>query len=128
MCIDEDQIRKKFQTLISKSELFATSIHYYLCEKDLRGIKGKSNYLMVAVLVIALSTHAVFQGIALGLANSLGSNLNIMIALFCHKAYSSLSLGVSLYNKFQNKDYRATVILMANCMATPLGILVGLNF
>ena len=48
------------------------------------------------VLLIALSTHAVFEGIALGLTPNLAPAMNIMLALMIHKMAASMSLGISI--------------------------------
>ena len=52
------------------------------------------------VLVLALSMHAIFEGIALGLTKEFSATLNIMIALMCHKIPASISLGSSITKNF----------------------------
>ena len=76
--------------------------------------------------MIALSTHAVFEGIALGLTNDESGTVNIIVALLCHKAQASMSLGLALSKHFPEADTRAAIILMAFGLATPIGIGIGL--
>ena len=46
--------------------------------------------------MIALAMHATFEGIALGLMKDWGQVINLMIAIFIHKAAESMSLAISL--------------------------------
>ena len=52
------------------------------------------------VLVLALSMHAIFEGIALGLTKDFSATLNIMLALMCHKVPAAMSLGSSITKNF----------------------------
>jgi zinc transporter 1/2/3 len=79
------------------------------------------------VLLIALSTHAFFEGIALGLTKNMSPALNIMIGLLIHKTAASMSLGISISNNFENQDLgRGYLLLMSFALATPIGIAIGL--
>ena len=81
------------------------------------------------VLLVALSTHAVFEGIALGLTNSLAPALNIMLALMIHKCAASMSLGISISKNFGSTKMdknRGLTLLIMFALATPLGIIIGL--
>lgn len=55
--------------------------------------------------MIALSVHATFEGIALGLQTNLLSTLNIVLAVLVHKGAASSALGISLVKTFPN-DFR----------------------
>ena len=81
------------------------------------------------VLLIALSTHAVFEGIALGLTPDLPATINIMLALGLHKSAASMSLGISISRNFADdasERLRGFVLLLLFAFATPWGISLGL--
>jgi zinc transporter ZupT len=79
------------------------------------------------VLLIALSTHALFEGIALGLTKDLSASVNIMLGLLIHKTAASMSLGISISKNFEDDEQRKGMILLFSfAMATPIGIAVGL--
>ena len=79
------------------------------------------------VLLIALSTHAFFEGIALGLIKDMGPALNIMVGLLIHKTAASMSLGISISKNFENQDLsRGYLLLLSFALATPIGIAIGL--
>jgi zinc transporter ZupT len=59
-------------------------------------------YLNALVLLIALSTHAIFEGIALGLTDELSSTINIMLGLLFHKGPAAMSLGIALSKRFHS--------------------------
>lgn len=76
--------------------------------------------------MIALSTHATFEGIALGLQTEMNSCLSIVIAILVHKGAAGCALGVSLVKTFP-KDFtlvRTLVLLFA--LATPIGVIIGI--
>ena len=80
------------------------------------------------VLLIALSTHAIFEGIALGLTSDTAAVINIMIALILHKTAASMSLGISLSRSFSQPSERrhAILLLFVFAFATPTGIGLGM--
>jgi len=78
------------------------------------------------ILMIALSTHAVFEGIALGLNPSMSTAANIMIAICLHKWAAAMSLGISLAKVFSdNMRFIFWLIFTFSC-ASPLGIIIGI--
>ena len=79
------------------------------------------------MLLIALSTHAIFEGIALGLTQELPAVINIMIALVLHKTAASMSLGISLSKAFNSQEEKshALFLLIVFALATPIGIGIG---
>lgn len=52
------------------------------------------------VLMIALSVHATFEGIALGLQPKMKDTLSIVAAIVIHKGAASSALGISLVKTF----------------------------
>jgi len=80
------------------------------------------------VLVLALSMHAIFEGIALGLTKEFSAMVNIMLALLCHKMAASMSLGSSIAKNFVVNDEKrkGIFLLVIFALATPSGIIIGL--
>jgi zinc transporter 1/2/3 len=77
--------------------------------------------------LIALSTHAFFEGIALGLTKDFNPTVNIMIGLLIHKTAASISLGISIASNFEGKDLcKGYMLLISFCLATPIGIAIGM--
>jgi zinc transporter ZupT len=52
------------------------------------------------ILMIALSVHSIFEGLALGLTSDFGNVVNMTIAILVHKGAASSSLGISLVKTF----------------------------
>lgn len=78
------------------------------------------------VLMIALSVHSIFEGIALGLGKTEAAVMNMVIAILVHKGAAGSSLGISLVKAFPDnfKLCRQCVFIFA--IATPLGVLIGM--
>lgn len=80
------------------------------------------------MLLIALSVHSIFEGIALGLTSDLAASINLIIGLCCHKGPASMSLGISLSKRFKepHEKRKALLFVVLFGLATPLGIGIGL--
>ena len=52
--------------------------------------------LLPFVLMIALSVHSIFEGIALGLMNEYGPFINLMISILVHKFAESMSISIAM--------------------------------
>ena len=78
------------------------------------------------VLMIALSMHSVFEGIALGLEKKLPNVINIVIAITLHKWAASMSLGISLNKTFPDDFKKILYLIITFACATPLGIVFGI--
>lgn len=76
--------------------------------------------------MIALSTHAVFEGIAVGVESSLSSVWTYLIAITLHKWAAAMSLGVSMSKNFKDENRTIYTLLLIFSLATPLGIGIGM--
>jgi len=47
------------------------------------------------ILVLAMSIHAAFAGLALGLSNEMGPFLGMLLAILAHKWAESMTIGIS---------------------------------
>ena len=52
------------------------------------------------ILMIALSVHSIFEGLALGITLDESGVINICIAIIIHKGAAASSLGISLVKTF----------------------------
>ena len=78
------------------------------------------------ILMIALSTHSFFEGLAVGLATDEGSLINIVVAIAVHKSAAAVSLGISLVKTFPNNFSLCRWLIFMFSIASPLGIAVGM--
>ena len=75
--------------------------------------------------MIALSVHAMFEGIALGIMTNFGSVMNLMISVLIHKAAESMSISIALQKSDMEFRRLLTFLAIFSC-ATPLGITLGI--
>ena len=78
------------------------------------------------VLMLALSVHSIFEGLALGLATTESAVMNMVIAILFHKFAASASLGISLVKTFPNDFRMIRWLLFLFAIATPVGVLLGM--
>ena len=78
------------------------------------------------VLMIALSVHSIFEGLALGISTEESEVINMAIAIFAHKAAASLSLGISCVKAFPEDFTTVRWLLFIFAIATPLGVGIGM--
>lgn len=76
--------------------------------------------------MIALSVHATFEGIALGLQTSMNSTLSIVLAIVIHKGAASSALGISLVKTFPDNFRLVRQLVFVFSIATPLGVAIGI--
>mmetsp|Transcript_29522 Transcript_29522/g.33826 ORF Transcript_29522/g.33826 Transcript_29522/m.33826 type:complete len:139 (-) Transcript_29522:53-469(-) len=78
--------------------------------------------------MIALSAHAIFEGIAVGIVGDLSDLWTYIIAITMHKWAAAMSLGISMSKNFKDGDKSIYLLLLIFAFATPLGIAIGMVF
>lgn len=79
------------------------------------------------ILLIALSVHSIFEGIALGVMNTVKECSILFSAIILHKWAASFALGISFYKSGTEKDLFIRMILIFSSFG-PLGIIIGMIF
>lgn len=77
------------------------------------------------LLVLALSFHSVFEGIALGTQTEIGSAVTIFLAIAAHTPLAGFALGVSMV-KAQASLKMTLICLLIFSLTVPFGGLMGL--
>jgi len=86
-------------------------------EKDSNLHHGITNKgLMSYLLLIALSIHACFEGLAIGLQRSSNDLLYMFLATSFHKWVESLSIGINLNNSKIEREYLFKYIMLISAM------------
>jgi len=85
------------------------------------------NKITTYFVILALSVHACFEGIALGLQKNVSKILYMFLAISFHKWVESLSIGINLSKSNIDKNYFLKFIILFSLM-TPLGIIIGILF
>jgi len=79
------------------------------------------------ILLLALSLHGIFEGIALGVLNHRDEVIMLFIAIVAHKWAESFALGISFYKaKIETSIFLKMLTIFS--FFTPLGILIGMYF
>ena len=78
------------------------------------------------ILMIALSVHSVFEGLAVGLATDMKSCVNMVIAIAVHKEAAGISLGISLVKTFPDNFRLCRQMIFIFALATPVGVGIGM--
>ena len=77
------------------------------------------------MLLIALSFHSVFEGIAIGLQDKSTDLFSIFMAVMIHKALMAFSLGLNMaQSKLSTRNFIVSSIVFNS--ASPLGIIFGI--
>jgi|Transcript_1725 zinc transporter ZupT len=96
---------------------------------SMREVKEKSSCcpnMTPFILMIALSTHSIFEGLAVGLAKTESAVINMLIAILVHKGAASSSLGISLVKTFPNDFKLCRWLIFIFALSTPLGVGIGM--
>ena len=78
------------------------------------------------MLVVALSFHSVFEGIAIGVQGNGHKLLSIFVAVMVHKALMAFSLGLNMAQSGLSKRSFVTSNLVFT-LASPLGVAIGIG-
>ncbi len=84
---------------------------------------GNSTY--PAVLLVALSMHAFFAGLALGAIEEGAQILAVLVAILAHKLMESFALGVTLVGSSYTRR-RVNQLIVVFSLVTPAGIVAGM--
>ncbi|KAJ9583035.1 hypothetical protein L9F63_022614 [Diploptera punctata] len=77
------------------------------------------------MLLLALSVHSVFEGLAISLQANLNDIIQIFLAVIIHKVVIAFSLGLNLIQT----DISLTSVIKSNilfCLTSPVGIAIGI--
>jgi len=77
------------------------------------------------ILLIGLGTHALFEGIAVGIAGGYNEVLLYCIAIWLHKGAAGMSLGISMNKTFpEDRNFSIGMICLFGIF-TPIGVGTG---
>ena len=79
------------------------------------------------ILLIALSVHGIFEGIALGVMNTIKECSILFSAIILHKWAAAFALGISFYKSGTDTDLFIKMIIIFTSFG-PLGIIIGMIF
>jgi len=77
------------------------------------------------LLLVALSFHGLFEGIALGLQKGNQETLFLFIAIISHKWAEAFTLGIS-FSKAQTEKVTFVRLILLFSFFTPIGIVIGI--
>jgi len=83
------------------------------------------NNLTPYLLLLALSFHGLFEGIALGLQKNAKSSFSLLLAILAHKWAEAITLGVSFTKANVEKNMFLKMIIIFSVF-TPVGIGLGM--
>lgn len=86
--------------------------------------KPKSN-ITPYLLLVALSFHGFFEGIALGLQGGIKDTSFLFIAIISHKWAEAFTLGIS-FSKAQTDKITFVRLILLFALFTPVGIILGI--
>jgi len=86
----------------------------------------KNKRIMVLVLTLFLSVHAVLAGAALGINTTLTTTFVLFVAIIAHKGSESFALAANLHRGSMTLSQMVVIFFIFSLM-TPAGILLGSN-
>eukprot|EP00108_Taenia_solium_P011597 TsM_000579500 transcript=TsM_000579500 gene=TsM_000579500 len=93
------------------------------------GAEDAPSTFRIMLLLIALSVHSIFEGLAVGLQRSVAEVITLFSALILHKIIMAISTGVSLATAHKEREggipRSQWVGALFFALASPLGVLIG---
>jgi zinc transporter 1/2/3 len=85
----------------------------------------KPENISAFLLLLALSIHSFFEGIALGILNAENEIFYMLLVIAFHKWVEAISIGINLSKSIMNKELLFLLIILFS-ITTPLGIIFGI--
>ena len=108
----------------SEDSFYSSSSSSFRPQKRKKAKPSESS-LRVYVLIVALSMHSVFEGLALGLITDVDRLAQIAVAIVIHKSIIAFSLSVNLVQHEMETKTVVKSVLLFSIMA-PIGIGIGI--
>ena len=96
-------------------------------EENNEHIFNPTSLITPYILLIALSVHGIFEGIALGVMNTIKECSILFSAIILHKWAAAFALGISFYKSGTDTDLFIKMIIIFTSFG-PLGIIIGMIF
>lgn len=81
--------------------------------------------LRAVMLLLALSFHSIFEGIAIGLQNTDAKLVSIFLAVISHKAVMAFSLGLNIaQSSLSRMKFTGSIIMFS--ISSPIGVGIGM--
>lgn len=91
------------------------------------GSISEASWVRVLLLLMALSFHTLFDGLAVGLQDSVDSIWQVMAAITTHKVLVAFCIGLELSAISGSSRCRPVVYLVLFSLMSPIGIAVGMG-
>lgn len=95
--------------------------HHHVPE-DLRG-SGTKRFV---VIIVSLSAHSLFEGMALGLQESESMFVKLFLTIILHEALMALAIGLSISQQHSLSTLRKTLFCLLFAVIVPAGQLIGI--
>ena len=96
-------------------------------EENIEHIFNPTSFITPYILLIALSVHGIFEGIALGIMNTIKECSILFSAIILHKWAAAFAIGISFYKSGTETDLFIKMIIIFTSFG-PLGITIGMIF
>eukprot|EP01132_Coremiostelium_polycephalum_P011566 gene11566-14168_t len=96
--------------------------------EDMQEYIEKHLAVLPFLLVIALSIHSLFEGLAMGIQTTELHVIDILIAIFAHKILAAFALGVSIVSVTNSKTsfIKLLTLILVFSFASPIGAIIGM--
>lgn len=88
---------------------------------------SQTSNLTPYILLVALSFHGLFEGIALGIQDNIRDTIFLSIAITSHKWAEAITLGIS-FSKAGTETKTFIKLIFMFSVFTPIGVLLGIGF
>ncbi|XP_008244614.2 PREDICTED: zinc transporter 11-like [Prunus mume] len=79
------------------------------------------------LLIVALCFHSVFEGIAIGVANTKADAWKALWTISLHKVFAAIAMGIALLRMMPNRPFLScAVYAFAFAISSPIGVAIGI--
>ncbi|XP_070183429.1 uncharacterized protein [Littorina saxatilis] len=103
------------------------TMHVHHDGEEEHGTLPNMSTVRVTLLLLAMSFHTIFDGLAVGLQKHTHALWSVLTAIVIHKAIVSTCLGIELASVMQHRPLRAVVSMLLFAIMAPIGVGIGMG-
>lgn len=120
-------IVENLMSVCMKHSTTVSSHHHLSSFESMDDIDHSVSTYRMFILVVTLSFHSLFEGLAIGLQNDEGTIYQLAVAISIHKAVLTFGVGLPLFKTLGEVDKLKVAVACALifCSASPIGCVIG---
>ncbi|KAG4920717.1 hypothetical protein JHK82_049663 [Glycine max] len=119
--VSNNSVRSQSQ---HRSHSISSSDHHHLANPALGSVRSLGDTIL---LIVALCAHSVFEGLAIGVAETKANAWKALWTICLHKIFAAIAMGIALLRMIPNRPLvSCAAYAFAFAISSPIGVAIGI--